>query len=64
MRDDTGREVYHGYNEAELPILEGLLPADAGELRVLGQQWSRDAAALTPFTSGCVFQQPAKERAA
>jgi ABC-2 type transport system ATP-binding protein len=96
MRDDTDREVYHGYNEAVPPesvalqctglikrygevtavngldltvmrgecfgllgpngagktttieILEGLLHADAGELSVLGRQWSRDAASLRP----------------
>jgi ABC-2 type transport system ATP-binding protein len=31
-----------------IEILKGLLHADAGELSVLGQQWSRDAAALRP----------------
>ena len=31
-----------------IEMLEGLLDADAGELSVLGQQWSRDAATLRP----------------
>jgi ABC-2 type transport system ATP-binding protein len=31
-----------------IEILEGLLPADAGEVEVLGQRWDRDAASLRP----------------
>jgi ABC-2 type transport system ATP-binding protein len=31
-----------------IEMLEGLLDADAGELSVLGRQWSRDAATLRP----------------
>jgi len=31
-----------------IEILEGLLPADAGQLSVLGQQWARDATSLRP----------------